>query len=119
VIDGVCRDADRSLELNYPIFSRGNWMRTGKDRVMVDATQVPVTVGGICVEPGDYIVGDGDGIVAIPSDSADAIVDAAEEINAVEHRIRTRVMEGKNLRDARKEFGYHRLQTRQTPLRPG
>src|SRR5579883_684106 len=36
VIDGVCRDVDRALELDYPIYSRGNWMRTGKDRVRVD-----------------------------------------------------------------------------------
>ncbi|HVW31755.1 MAG TPA: RraA family protein, partial [Acidimicrobiia bacterium] len=37
VIDGVCRDVDRSVELRYPVFARGNWMRTGKDRVRVEA----------------------------------------------------------------------------------
>ena len=42
VIDGVCRDVDRSIELGYPIFSRGNWMRTGKDRVRVEE------IGGPC-----------------------------------------------------------------------
>ena len=50
VIDGVCRDVDRSLELGYPVFSRGNWMRTGKDRVRVEATGVPVSIGGIRVD---------------------------------------------------------------------
>ena len=33
VIDGVCRDVGRSIELGYPIFARANTMRTGKDRV--------------------------------------------------------------------------------------
>ena len=44
VIDGVCRDVDRSIELGYPIFSRGNWMRTGKDRVRVEE------IGGPCLD---------------------------------------------------------------------
>ncbi len=50
VIDGVCRDVDRSLELSYPIFSRGNWMRTGKDRVRVDGVGVAVCIGGVRLE---------------------------------------------------------------------
>ena len=41
IIDGICRDTDRALELKYPIFARGNAMRSGKDRVMLEATQVP------------------------------------------------------------------------------
>lgn len=45
VIDGVCRDIDCCLELGYPIFSRGSWMRTGKDRVKAEAYQVPVSIG--------------------------------------------------------------------------
>ncbi|WP_147481987.1 RraA family protein, partial [Pseudomonas syringae] len=66
VIDGICRDVDRALELNYPIFSRGNWMRTGKDRVRVEAIQAPVTLGGVRVQPDDWLRGDADGLVVIP-----------------------------------------------------
>src|SRR6185437_10867900 len=61
VIDGICRDVERALELGYPIFARGNWMRTGKDRVRVESTGQPVTIGGIRVEPGDWLRGDADG----------------------------------------------------------
>ena len=39
MIDGINRDVALSLELGYPIYSRDNWMRTGKDRVQVEATQ--------------------------------------------------------------------------------
>lgn len=69
VIDGICRDVDRALELNYPIFSRGNWTRTGKDRVRVKAIQAPVTLGGVRVQPDDWLRGDGDGQVVIPANS--------------------------------------------------
>jgi 4-hydroxy-4-methyl-2-oxoglutarate aldolase len=112
VIDGICRDADRSIELAYPIFSRGNWMRTGKDRVRVEATQVPVSIGGIRVEPGDYVLGDGDGVVSVPAARLTEVLDAAEEIHAAEEQIRSRVLHGQSLRAARHEYGYHRLQTR-------
>src|ERR1700692_4391280 len=42
VIDGVCRDVDRSLELGYPIATRSVTMRTGKDRVAAEAYNEPI-----------------------------------------------------------------------------
>ena len=66
VIDGVCRDTDRAVELGYPVYSRSRWMRTGKDRVRVDGYNMPVTIGGVRVEPGDYLLGDADGVVVVP-----------------------------------------------------
>lgn len=112
VIDGVCRDVDRSIELQYPIFARGNWMRTGKDRVRVEATQEPVSIGGVRVEPGDYLLGDGDGVVAVPASRIEDVIAAAQEIHKAEEHIRNVVALGKDLRVARQEYGYHRLQTR-------
>lgn len=112
VIDGVCRDIDRSIELKYPIFARGNWMRTGKDRVRVEAIQVPVSIGGVRVEPGDYLLGDGDGVVCLPVSRCDEIVAAAREIHDAEEHIRNAVGQGKDLRQARQDHGYHQLQTR-------
>lgn len=112
VIDGVCRDVDRALELSYPIFSRGNWMRTGKDRVRVEATGEPVSIGGIRVEASDYLLGDGDGIVAVPAARVVEVTAVAREIAQAEDRIRAEIGKGASLRDARNRHGYHRLQTR-------
>ena len=112
VIDGICRDINRSIELSYPIFSRGNWMRTGKDRVRVEAAQVPVAIGGVRVDPGDYLIGDGDGVVAVPATRIEEVLDSAEQIHRAEERIREQVERGMDLRDARREVGYHNLQTR-------
>jgi 4-hydroxy-4-methyl-2-oxoglutarate aldolase len=112
VIDGVCRDVDRSLDLGYPIFSRGNWMRTGKDRVRVEATQVPVSIGGIRVEPGDHLVGDGDGLVVVPAARVAEVLATAEAIELAENTIRAAVEAGASLRDARRDVGYHDLQHR-------
>ncbi|MFG2024854.1 RraA family protein [Streptomyces sp. NPDC048825] len=112
VIDGVCRDSDRALELGYPVYSRGRWMRTGKDRVRVDGYQVPVTIGGVRVEPGDLLLGDADGVVAIPVGRAEEVIAAAEQIRDAENRIRADVEQGVPLAKARARAGYHTLQTR-------
>lgn len=112
VIDGACRDVALSLELGYPIYSRSYSMRTGKDRVQVEGTNVPVNIGDARVHPGDLLRGDADGVVVIPHAHEDEVLLIAEEIDAVEDRIRRAVKEGKTLAEARKQFGYHQLQSK-------
>ncbi|VVE39622.1 RraA family protein [Pandoraea commovens] len=112
VIDGICRDVSLALELGYPLFSRGNWMRTGKDRVQVESVGVPVNIGNARVNPGDILRGDADGVIVIPAEHEAAVLDAAEAIDAAERHIREAVRGGKRLDDARKDLGYHQLQTR-------
>lgn len=112
VIDGINRDVSLCLELKYPVFSRDNWMRTGKDRVQVEATGVPVSIGEVRVAPGDLLRGDADGVVVLPREHEDSILDAAEKIHDAEERIRAAVRSGQRLDDARAEFRYHQLQTR-------
>ena len=112
VIDGVCRDIDRSIQLDYPIFARGNWMRTGKDRVRLDGTNVPVSIGGVTVNPGDYLAGDGDGVVAIPASRIDEVLATATEIATAEESIRRAIEAGQDLRAARAAVGYFDLQRR-------
>lgn len=113
VIDGPCRDVHLCLSLGYPVFSRSYSMRTGKDRVQVDATQVPVNIGDARVCPGDLVRGDSDGVVVLPRAREDEILDVAEKIEAAEEKIRDAVRAGKSLRQARIELGYHTLQSKQ------
>jgi 4-hydroxy-4-methyl-2-oxoglutarate aldolase len=101
VIHGVCRDAARSLELGYPIYSRGVSVRTGRGRVQAEGTQVPVSLGEVRVEPGDLLVGDADGVVVIPTARQDEILAVAAEIEASEERIRTEIEGGSRLDEAR------------------
>jgi 4-hydroxy-4-methyl-2-oxoglutarate aldolase len=112
VIDGACRDTALSLELGYPIYSRSYSMRTGKDRVQVEAIGGPVNIGDARVHPGDILRGDSDGVVVIPQAHENAVLDAAEEIDAIEDRIRGAVRSGMSLREARRQHGYHQLQTK-------
>ena len=115
VIDGVCRDIDRSIELNYPIFARGNTMRTGKDRVTADAINVPVQIAGVRIASGDWLVGDGDGIVAIPAARLDDVLAAGRQIAATEAAIRDAVATGERLDQIRSRLRYHALQSKPAP----
>jgi 4-hydroxy-4-methyl-2-oxoglutarate aldolase len=112
VIDGACRDTNLSRETGYPIFSRSYSMRTGKDRVQLEATNGPVNIGDARVLPGDILRGDGDGVVVIPQAHEDRLLTIAEEIDATEEKIRQAVLEGLRLTDARKRYGYHQLQSK-------
>ncbi len=113
VIDGVNRDVAKALELGYPIYSRARFMRTGKDRVEVLAEQVPVTIGGVKVSPGDLIVGDDDGVVRIPQDIEDEVFRLAAEIDEREDAILAAVLAGASIAEARAAQGYHTLQRKQ------
>jgi len=112
VIDGACRDTHLSLSLAYPIFSRSYSMRTGKDRVQLEAVNGPVNIGDARVHAGDIVRGDSDGVVVIPQEHEAAVLAAAEEIDAKEDQIRRAVEAGMTLAEARRQLGYHQLQTK-------
>ena len=110
VIDGVNRDVSRALGLGYPIYSRARFMRTGKDRVEVDAVGGTVALAGIAVAAGDLLVGDDDGVVAIPRDVEDEVLGIAREIAAREAAVLRRALGGATIAQARAAEGYHTLQ---------
>ena len=115
VIDGHCRDISLSLELEYPIFSRGWSVRTGKDRVQLDVMHVPVMIGGATVSPGDALLGDADGVLVVPQPHEAEVVALAQEIEAAEDRIRQAVEDGMRLDEARRQFKYFELQRKRDP----
>lgn len=112
LIDGACRDTDLARSLGYPLFSRSYSMRTGKDRVQLEASGTVVTIGDSRVAPGDIVRGDADGAVVLPRAHEDAILDIAEEIERAEASIRAALDQGMRLDEARKQLNYHLLQRR-------
>lgn len=113
VINGVCRDIPVVLACGYPIFSKGAYMRTGKDRVYVDAVNGPVTLSDVQVYPGDIILGDDSGVVVIPRSKEEEVIGIAEMIDQKEQEIIELVKSGHTLKDAREMTGYHHLQAKQ------
>ncbi len=110
VIHGVCRDVARSLELGYPLFTRGAYMRTGKDRVQAEAFNLPVSLGEVRVEAGDLLVCDADGVVVVPQAREADVLALAQSIERAENAIRAAVERGERLDAARRGAGSFTLQ---------
>jgi regulator of RNase E activity RraA len=115
VIEGVNRDVGESREIGYPIWSRAAHMRTGKDRVALAATNVPVVLGHVRVDPGDLVCADDNGVVVVPQTVAARILEVARSIEVKEDAILLDLRAGVDLAEARQRHGYHSLQTRQKP----
>ena len=109
-INGVCRDVSRALEIHYPIYSCGRFMRTGKDRVEVGAMNVPVALGDVRVRPGDLVIGDDDGVVVVPFERESEVLDVAKSVGETEDLIIAEALSGTPLTEARVRHGYHVLQ---------
>jgi len=96
VIDGSVRDVKGIRKENLPVFCRsvvtkaGNATRHGE-------MNVPVVCGGIIVNPGDWIVGDDDGVVVIPKDIVESTINIAEETFKREAILREAIQQGKSI----------------------
>jgi len=79
VVDGAIRDSEAIYEINYPLYARGITHR-GPYKDGPGEINVPIQIGGVVVNPGDVVLGDGDGIVIVPKDNAESLI---SEVHAV------------------------------------
>jgi regulator of RNase E activity RraA len=105
VIDGGCRDIEIILAEEFPVFCRYTTPADAVPRWRIEHWNRPVTVGAVRIEPGDYVVADRDGIVAIPAAMLDEVLERAEEVVATENEIRTAVRNGVAPLDAYDQYG--------------
>ena len=105
VIDGGCRDSGFIAKTGFPVFSRYVTPEDSTWRWGLTATQEPVTIGRVEVSPGDWIVADEDGVIAVPAGIAEEVLVAAEEKAAAESLIRDAVRDGMTPLDAYERFG--------------
>lgn len=105
VIDGGCRDIELVLAQEFPVFCRYRTPADAVARWRIEHWDKPVTLGGVRVEPGDYVVADRDGIVAIPAALLDDVIERAEAIVATENEIRAAVSAGVAPLEAYERYG--------------
>jgi len=94
VIDGAVRDSLEIDEMDYPVFSVGT-NPNGPTKQVGGRIGHPVSVGGVTVAPGDFIIGDGDGVVVVEREKIEALLPlAAQKVVAEAKRI-AQIKEGK------------------------
>lgn len=101
IIDGAARDIDTVRRLGYPLFSRARYMKSAKNRVQLKAVQVPLSIGGTRIAPGDLMVCDSSGCIAIAREHASEVVRRAHAVERTEQDIIASVGDGLSLKQAR------------------
>lgn len=84
VIDGPVRDIDEAAAYDWPIFARKLTSRTARGRVVELGTNIPVTIEGVRVDPGDYVAADRSGVIIIKPQNIDRVLDLAHGLVAKE-----------------------------------
>jgi regulator of RNase E activity RraA len=87
VIDGAVRDVRELRVIGHQVFARRTSPATSVGRLVSVARQTPVRCAGVTVHPGDYIVGDQDGVVAVPQAAAGKVVALLEDYDARESKM--------------------------------
>ena len=106
LIDGAARDIDTVTRLKYPLFSRGRFMQSAKNRARLKAVQVPLEISGVTVNPGDILVCDASGCLVIPAAHAEEVVRRAKAVEATERDIIQAISSGSSLEQARQRHRY-------------
>jgi len=80
VIDGLSRDIEGSESIGYPVFGRGVTMISARNRVIQVASGQAVTLAGVVVAEGDYVIADRCGTVFVPASRIEEVLDLGERI---------------------------------------
>jgi len=95
VIDGAIRDITDIARSRLPVFARAIVANAGGAEYAGEL-QVPVNCGGVVVNPGDWVVGDEDGVVVVPQARLEEVIATARRILAAEARISRQIRAGKD-----------------------
>jgi 4-hydroxy-4-methyl-2-oxoglutarate aldolase len=111
VVDGGVRDVRWIAMQEFPVFARYRTPVQSIGRWKVTAHQVPVYVHGatsdfVIVNPGDFLLGDEDGLVVIPVGCMEEVLSKAEELTQKEVQIRAEIARGLSLADALTKYGH-------------
>lgn len=105
VTDGALRDTNFILRLGFRCWGThhtprdivGQWLPTGTD--------VPITIGEVRIEPGDWLHGDRDGMVRIPGERLDEVIPAAVAAMETENKVRSAILKGVDPQEAYLQYG--------------
>ncbi|NND05168.1 MAG: RraA family protein [Saprospiraceae bacterium] len=105
VIDGAARDVTEIRKIGFPVFARTISPATSVGRMVSVSKQEPVMCAQVMVHPGDFIVGDNDGVVVVPEDSAEAVIALLADYDDKETKMVPIIKREKSMLEALKIYG--------------
>lgn len=105
VVDGWHRDTPQILDQSWPVFSRGAWAQDSSVRTQVIDYRCPIEMGQVTIHNGDVVFGDIDGVVVIPKDLTDEVIERALIKASGEKQVRVAIEDGMSATEAFATFG--------------
>lgn len=96
VIDGGVRDVEAILELEFPVFARYKTPADIRGRWRYVEINIPIRIGDVTIHPGNWVIGDANGVVVVPQDIAVEVLLEAEKVMEVERKIWEELRAGEN-----------------------
>ena len=96
VIDGAIRDAARIAESQLPVYARAV-VPNGGGAEYLGEINITVSCGGQVVRPGDWLIGDRDGVVVVPAEKLDSVLILADRIVKAEKILEKKIRKGADL----------------------
>jgi regulator of RNase E activity RraA len=105
IVDGAIRDVSKISTMEFPVFARGRCLYDSLNRQRVIDMDVPVEIDGVRFSPGDLVVADSDGVVVIPQQVEEKVLELAFAKVLGENKVRDAIREGMSAVDAYRTFG--------------
>lgn len=98
VVNCSVRDSEAIIRRHFPVFSAGVSVR-GTVKATLGTVNQPISIGGITVYAGDYVLGDADGVVVVPHNRIKEAIETSKEREAKEAKVMERLQNGESLFD--------------------
>ncbi len=109
VADGAARDIDACREFGFPIYARGTVPITARGRIMEESFNEVIRIGDIQVRPGDIIMADINGVVIIPEEKLEEVLEAAEQILKKEEEMVEELRKGISMLEVDQKYAYEAM----------
>lgn len=105
VIDGLSRDTEFMIGMGFQAFFKAYTPRDIVGFWLPKAIDEPVKIGEVWIRPGDYMLGDRDGVVRIPAEVIGDVLDKAEAAIGTENKVRSAILSGMDPKAAYLQYG--------------
>jgi regulator of RNase E activity RraA len=105
IVDGGCRDSEFILNIGFRVFCRYFTPIDVVGRWIADGYGEPITIGGVQIHTGDYVMADRDGVVVIPGKHAEEVVARTEQVMQTESMVRKMILQGVDPQEAYLKYG--------------
>jgi regulator of RNase E activity RraA len=111
VVDGAARDVDMCEEFEFPVYARGTVPITARGRIMQESFNTTIRVGDVQVNPGDIVMADVNGVVFIPVEHLEEVLQTAEKIFEKEMAMIVELKGGASILEVDKKYAYEKMLT--------